>query len=91
MFLIINNNIRILNNMLHSISVISPRHHIGIDFIGPISPQSTKGDCYILTISDYFSKWMELYLLLANMQRLLLLHFFSSEFIYFEFKAINIL
>ena len=62
---------------LHPIPVVAPWHHIGIDFIGPISPQSTKGNYYILTISDYFSKWVEalLYLLLASMQWLLLLHF----------------
>ena len=41
---------------LHPIPVVAPWHHIGIDFIGPISP---KGNCYILTISDYFSKWVE--------------------------------
>ena len=40
---------------LHLIPVVEPWHHIGIYFIGPISPQSTKGNCYILTISDYFS------------------------------------
>ena len=39
---------------LHPIPVVAPWHHIGIDFIGPISPQSTKGNCYILTISDFF-------------------------------------
>ena len=44
---------------LHPIPVVAPWHHIGIDFIGPISPQSTKGNYYILTISDYFSKWVE--------------------------------
>ena len=32
---------------------------IGIDFVGPISPPSTDGSQYILTISDYFTKWVE--------------------------------
>ena len=27
---------------LHCILVVSPWHHVGIDFIGPISPQSAK-------------------------------------------------
>ncbi len=36
---------------------MSPWHHIGIDFIGPLVP-STQGNKYILTISDYFSKYV---------------------------------
>jgi len=31
----------------------------GIDVIGPISPPSSKGDRFILSITDYFSKWAE--------------------------------
>ena len=31
----------------------------GMDVIGPISPPSSKGDRFILTIKDYFSKWAE--------------------------------
>lgn len=42
---------------LHPIPIHSPWHHIGIDFIGPITPVSRNGNRYILTISDYFSKW----------------------------------
>lgn len=44
---------------LHPVSVVSPWYHIGIDFIGPISPTSTQGNSYILTISDYFTKFVE--------------------------------
>lgn len=44
---------------LNPIPVVSPWHHIGIDFIGPISPQSHQGNCYILTITDYFTKFVE--------------------------------
>ena len=44
---------------LHPIPVVAAWHHIGIDFVGPISPSSTKGSRYILTIADYFSKWVE--------------------------------
>ena len=44
---------------LHPIPVKSPWFHIGIDFVGPISPVSVTGSRYILTISDYFSKWVE--------------------------------
>ena len=35
---------------LNSIPVHSPRHHIDIDFIGPISPESN--------VNDYFIKWV---------------------------------
>ena len=43
---------------LHPIPVISTWHHIGIDFVGPITPTSRHGNNYILTISDYFSKYV---------------------------------
>ena len=32
---------------------------IGIDFIGPLSPEADDGSHYILTLSDYFTKWVE--------------------------------
>jgi len=41
---------------LHPMAVKSPWHHLGMDFIGPISPTSRTGNGYILTISDYFTK-----------------------------------
>lgn len=44
---------------LHPIPVKSPWFHVGIDFIGPISPTSIAGNRYILTISDYFSKFVD--------------------------------
>ena len=44
---------------LHPIAVHSPWFHVGIDFVGPISPSSESGNRYILTLSDYFSKWVE--------------------------------
>eukprot|EP00731_Ephydatia_muelleri_P021349 Em0013g1076a len=44
---------------LHPIPVKSPWYMIGIDFIGPISPPGEDGSQYILTISDYFTKWVE--------------------------------
>ena len=30
-----------------------------IDFVGPLNPASTKGNKFILTISDYFSKYFD--------------------------------
>ena len=43
---------------MNPVPVKSPWHHIGIDFVGPV-PTSSKGNEYILTISDYCSKWVE--------------------------------
>jgi len=30
-----------------------------MDVIGPFSPPTSKGDRFILAITDYFSKWAE--------------------------------
>ena len=38
--------------------VVSPWYHIGIDFVGPLSPPSHQGSHYILTVSDYFTKFV---------------------------------
>ena len=40
-------------------TVKSPWYHVAIDFIGPITPTSDKGNCYILTLRDYFTKYTE--------------------------------
>ena len=32
-------------------------YHLGLDFVGPISPPSRMGNQYNLTISDYFTKF----------------------------------
>ena len=42
---------------LHPVAVKSPWYHLGIDFVGPISPPSKDGNKYILTVSDYFTKF----------------------------------
>lgn len=44
---------------LHPVPVHSPWHHVGIDFVGLIFPVSSSGNRYILTLSDYFTKWVE--------------------------------
>ncbi len=44
---------------LHPILVKSPWHQIGIDFVGPVSPDADDRSRYILTVSDYFKKWVE--------------------------------
>ena len=42
---------------LNSILVKSPWYMVGIDFVGPISPAADDGSEYILTATDYFTKW----------------------------------
>ena len=42
---------------LHPIPVKSPMYHIGIDFVGPISPTLSTGNRYILVVSDYFTRF----------------------------------
>ncbi|KAL5488701.1 hypothetical protein EMCRGX_G017682 [Ephydatia muelleri] len=44
---------------LHPIPVKAPWYHIGIYFIGPVNPTSRQGNRFVLTISDYFSKFVE--------------------------------
>ena len=42
---------------LNPVPVTSPWYQLGIDFVGPMSPPSLKGNCYIMTVSDYFTKF----------------------------------
>lgn len=44
---------------LNPIPVKSPWHHIGIDFIWPVLPPASDGSLFILTVCDYFTKWVE--------------------------------
>ena len=44
---------------LNPIPVKAPWYMVGIDFVGPLSPIAKDGSRYILTISDYFTKWVE--------------------------------
>ena len=37
----------------------APWHHICIDFIGPVSPPADDGAKFIVTVYDYFTKWVE--------------------------------
>ena len=52
-------NLSIATLELFPVPVHSPWHHVGIDFVGPISPKTTLGNSYILTLCDYFTKWVE--------------------------------
>ena len=44
---------------LHPVPVKSPWYHLGVDFVGPITPTSHNGNRYILTVNDHFTKWGE--------------------------------
>lgn len=75
---------------LHPIPVKSPWYMIGIDFVGPLTPEAEGGSNYILTISDCFTKWVEaLPTLQTNVPQLLLLH--SSRYNCSQPKLLTIL
>ena len=42
----------------HPVKVQTPWHHIGIDLVGSL-PISERNNLYILTLSDYCTKWVE--------------------------------
>jgi hypothetical protein len=44
---------------LHPVTIEEPFTQWGLDVIGPINPKSNKGHSYILTATDYFTKWQE--------------------------------
>ena len=46
---------------MHPVPVKSPLQHLEIDFIGPIVHKPPSGNCYILTVSDYLTKWVEVF------------------------------
>ena len=54
----VNNRMERPAHSLHPTEVNSPWHRIGIDLIGPL-PLTTSGNSYIVTCSDYFTKWPE--------------------------------
>ena len=43
---------------LYSIPVGGPMEMLAMDFLGPL-PETTRGNRYILVISDYFTKWVD--------------------------------
>ncbi|XP_076065010.1 uncharacterized protein LOC143039042 [Oratosquilla oratoria] len=44
---------------LQHVVASSPWQHLSLDFLGPVNPSSRQGNCYILTILDYFSKYAQ--------------------------------
>jgi hypothetical protein len=43
--------------LFHSIIQPWPFRGWGLDFIGKIHPPSTKGHCFVIVATDYFTKW----------------------------------
>ncbi len=53
------NKLKKLVGTLHPIPVKSKLfYQMGMDLIGPL-PETTRGNKYIVTVTDYFSKWAE--------------------------------
>src|SRR6266511_400780 len=46
-----------VNNILHPIELKAPFQRIGIDIVGPLMI-TKKGNRYIVTAMDYFTKWL---------------------------------
>ena len=44
---------------LRPVIIEGPFQQWGLDFIGPITPTSSVGHQYIITATDYFTKWVE--------------------------------
>jgi len=44
---------------LHLVNIEQPFEKHGLDIIGDIAPHSSKQHKYILTATDYFTKWVE--------------------------------
>ncbi|XP_026452001.1 protein NYNRIN-like [Papaver somniferum] len=53
------NLIHVPSTPLHSISSPWPFYSWGLDIIGKINPPSSKHYEYIITITEYFTKWVE--------------------------------
>ena len=47
-----------MKNELHSIKISEPFQRIGIDIVGPL-PITKRGNKYIITAMDYFTKWLK--------------------------------
>ena len=62
---------------LNPVPVKAPWYMLGIHFIGPLTSEAEDGSQYILTITDYFTKWVEATLTQTRLLQLLLIHFYS--------------
>lgn len=44
---------------LRNVNIEEPFKQWGLDFIGPLNPNSSSGHTHILIATDYFTKWVE--------------------------------
>jgi transposase InsO family protein len=68
-------------SVLHHIIKPWPFRSWGLDFIGEIHPSSTKGQRFVLVVTDYFTKWVEA-LPLRNMTHRDLISFVMNNIVY---------
>ena len=54
-----NGKLPLVRPELHLVAVKAPWQHLGIEFVGPLAVPSLSGNRYILTCSDYCTKWVE--------------------------------
>jgi hypothetical protein len=52
-----------------------------LDFIGQIHPPSSKGHCFVLVATDYFTKWTEV-IPLKNMTHKEIIEFITEHIIH---------
>ncbi|XP_056132883.1 uncharacterized protein LOC130109943 [Lampris incognitus] len=55
---------------LKPIKPVAPWHMIGVDLIGPLKASQKGGNTYLLTATDYFTKWVEARPILAKQAEL---------------------
>jgi hypothetical protein len=63
---------------LQTAMVEKPFSQWGLDVIGLINPKSSKGHSYIITTTDYFTKWQEV-VALRNADSEQLIHFLKEN------------
>ena len=65
---------------LHPVKVQSPWHHLGIDLIGPL-PVTEWDNKYILTVSDYCTKWVAAFPLTSKAATGVAISLFQVKFV----------
>jgi hypothetical protein len=67
--------------LMHPIIKPWPFRGWGLDFIGKIHPSSSKGHCFVIVATDYFTKWAEA-ISLKNMTHREVIEFISGHIIH---------
>jgi hypothetical protein len=67
--------------LLHPIIKPWPFRGWGLDFIGKIHPPSVKGHCFVIVVTDYFTKWTEA-IPLKNMTHKEVIRFITEHIIH---------